>query len=243
MPQSMSRVIARGRMSSRMLRLNLMTLGRQVPDASRSSSHSRRASASAGRSSRKCCVSTNSGVSPLILAARVDQVGGVELVAAVVALVAAGLAVAADRAGALDVAVGQGAPGRGRDGALGGLLDHVAVLPDLGEQLLGDGVVVGRGRAGVEVVGAAEVGELAGDDRVVGVDELARGHLGLVGQHEDGRAVLVGPAHHEHVVARHPHVPAEDVGGHAEPGDVAEVARAVGVRPGDGGEDLHGSRS
>ena len=56
-----------------------------------------------------------------------------------------------------------------------------------------------------------------------------------------GRAVLVGPAHHEHVVARHPHVPAEDVGGHAEPGDVAEVARAVGVRPGDGGEDLHGA--
>ena len=60
-------------------------------------------------------------------AARVDQVGRVELVAAVVALVAAGLAVAADRAGALDVAVGQGAPGRRRDRALGGLLDHVAV--------------------------------------------------------------------------------------------------------------------
>ena len=42
-------------------------------------------------------------------AARVDQVGGVELVAAVVALVAAGAVVPADRAGALDVAVGQGA--------------------------------------------------------------------------------------------------------------------------------------
>src|SRR5690606_13157180 len=40
---------------------------------------------------------------------------------------------------------------------------------------------------------------------------------------------------------RHPHVPTEDVGGHAEPGHVAEVARAVGVRPGDCGEDLaHG---
>ena len=31
MPQSMSRVIARGRISSRMFWLNLMTLGRQVP--------------------------------------------------------------------------------------------------------------------------------------------------------------------------------------------------------------------
>jgi hypothetical protein len=39
-----------------------------------------------------------------------DQVGRVELVAAVVALVAARAVVAADRAGALDVAVGQGAP-------------------------------------------------------------------------------------------------------------------------------------
>ena len=42
-------------------------------------------------------------------------------------------------------------------------------------------------------------------------------------------------------VSGHPHVPAEDVGGHAETGDVADVARAVGVRPGDCGEDVgHG---
>ena len=39
----------------------------------------------------------------------------------------------------------------------------------------------------------------------------------------------------------HPHVPAEHVGGHAETGHVADVARAVGVRPGDGGQDMgHG---
>ena len=66
MPQSMSRVIARGRMSSRMFWLNLITFGRQVPLASRSSSHAFRASASAGRSRKKCWVSTNSGTSPLI---------------------------------------------------------------------------------------------------------------------------------------------------------------------------------
>ena len=67
MPQSMSRVIARGRISLRMFWLNLMTLGRQCPSASRASSHTFNASASAGRSSRKCWVSTKSGVSPLIL--------------------------------------------------------------------------------------------------------------------------------------------------------------------------------
>ena len=62
----MSRVIARGRMSARMFWLNLMTLGRQFPVASRSSSQVFSASASAGRSRKKCWVSTNSGTSPLI---------------------------------------------------------------------------------------------------------------------------------------------------------------------------------
>jgi hypothetical protein len=63
-----------------------------------------------------------------------------------------------------------------------GALDHVAVLPDLSEQLLGHGVVIdGRG-AGVEVIGAPEIGELARDDRVVDVDQLAGRDPLLVGQ-------------------------------------------------------------
>ena len=44
------------------------------------------------------------------LGARVDQLGGVQQVAAVIALVAAGVGVAADVAGAFHVAVGQEAP-------------------------------------------------------------------------------------------------------------------------------------
>ena len=112
------------------------------------------------------------------------------------------------------------------------------MLPDLGEQLLRDRVVVGRRGARVEVVGAAEVGELGGDDRVVRVDELLRRHALLVGEDEDRGAVLVGAADHEHVVAGHPHVAAEHVGGHGEPGHVAEVPRAVGVRPGDSRQDF-----
>ena len=44
-----------------------MTLGRQEPDASRPLRYSPSASASAGRSRKKCWVSTNFGVSPLIL--------------------------------------------------------------------------------------------------------------------------------------------------------------------------------
>ena len=53
--------------------------------------------------------------------------------------------------------------------------------------------------------------------------------------------MLVGAGDHQHVVARHPHVPAEDVGGHAETGHVADVARAAGVRPGDGADRPHRS--
>ena len=66
MPQSMSRVIARGRISLRMFWLNRITFDRHRPVASRWSSHSPSASASAGRSRKMCWVSTNSGVSPLI---------------------------------------------------------------------------------------------------------------------------------------------------------------------------------
>ncbi len=171
--------------------------------------------------------------------ARLLQVGGVELVAAVVALVAAGLVVAADRAGALDVAVGQGAPGRGADRAVGGLLEEVPVGVHAGEQLLHDRRVVAGRRAGVEVVGDAERGQVLGDDAVVAVGQLLRRHARLVGGDQDRGPVLVGARDHQHVVAAHPHVAAEHVGGHPETGHVADVAGAVGVGPGDGGQ--HGA--
>ena len=55
--------------------------------------------------------------------------------------------------------------------------------------------------------------------------------------------MLVGAADHQHLVAGHPLVAAEDVGRDAEAGDVADVARAVGVGPGDRGQDVGGHRS
>src|SRR4029078_13096357 len=97
------------------------------------------------------------------------------------------------------------------------------------------------GGAGEEVVGQPEVEQVLHDDRVVLVREVACGHALLVGRHQDRGAVLVGAGDHEYVVPAHPHVAAEDVGGHAETGHVADVARAVGVRPGDGGQEMgHG---
>ena len=111
-------MIARGWRSSSRLRENFSTLGRQLlagvePVAERLGE---------GRQVEEEVLGLDElrrlAVDP---ATRVDQVDRVELVAAVVALVAAGAVVAADRAGALDVAVGQGAPGGRRDRAQGGL--------------------------------------------------------------------------------------------------------------------------
>ncbi len=106
---------------------------------------------------------------PVDLAARIDQVGGVELIAAVVTLVPARLGIPTDVAGAFDIAVRQGAAGRGADRGRGGLLHHVAVVVDGGEHLLHHGVVVGRGRAGEQVVGHAEIDQVSRDHSVVDV--------------------------------------------------------------------------
>ena len=127
MPQSMSRVIARGLRSSIRLSENLMTLGRQVPDASRPWRYVLERLGQRRQVEEEVLGLDELRRLAVDLRPRVDQVGRVELVAAVVALVAARVAVPADRAGALDVAVRQGAAGRRRDRAERRLLDHVAV--------------------------------------------------------------------------------------------------------------------
>ena len=161
MPQSMSRVIARGRMSSRMFLENRITLGRHVPDASRSSSHSASAPARAGRSRKKCWVSTNSGVSPLIFDARVRSGRS-------------------GRAGCRSCRTGRRGPRRSRrsgrcprcsgragcDRSTGliapyvRLLDHVAVAVHRPEHLLHHRVVVAGRRAGEQVVRQPEVDQV-----------------------------------------------------------------------------------
>ena len=108
--------------------------------------------------------------------ARVDQVDGVELVAAVVALVAARLREAADRARALDVAVGQRAAGRGENAPSVVLLDEIALVVQRAEDVLRDPVVVARRRAREAVVRDPEIAQVVADERVVAVGELTRRH-------------------------------------------------------------------
>ena len=172
--------------------------------------------------------------SPLV---RVDEVDGVQLVAAVVALVAARLEIAADRALALDVAVGQGASSRGVEGTHLLFLQQVAALVQLQEQLLRHAIVVGGGRAREDVVRHAQPHEVLDDDGVVLVDELARRDALFVRLVRDRRAVLVRAAGHQHAGAAQPPVAREDVAGHGKADHVADVSRPVGVRPGRRDED------
>ena len=87
----------------------------------------------------------------------VEQLVRVEFVAAGVALVATGSVGAADRAGAFDVAVRQGASGGRGDGDFLGALVDVAVFEALFEQFLHDLFVVAGGGAGEQIVAQAEI--------------------------------------------------------------------------------------
>ena len=72
--------------------------------------------------------------------------------------------------------------------------------------------MVARRRASEQVVRQPEVAQVLGDEAVVVVGHVARTLTGPIGGHEDRRTVLVGSAHHEHSLARHPLIAAEHVG-------------------------------
>ena len=85
----------------------------------------------------------------------VDQVGGIQLVAAVVALIAARAVGTANRAGAFNVAVRQGTTRGWRDSTHGCFFDHVAVVVQTTEQFLHHCVVVTGGGSSEQIVGQA----------------------------------------------------------------------------------------
>ena len=174
---------------------------------------------------------------PVDLRPRVDQVDRVELVPAVVALVAAGRLEPADRAGALDVAVGERMTGRGGERAHRRLLEDVALLVERPEHVLDDPVVIGRRRAREQVVRQPEVEQVLPDEAAVAVGGLTRRQPLLIGGDHDRRSVLVRSADHEDGVAAQPVIPGRDVRRDAEAGDMPEMPRAARVGPGDGDEN------
>ena len=163
----------------------------------------------------------------------VDQLVRIELIAAVVALVAARALRMADRALAFDVAVWQRTAGGRRDRDLLRALVNVAVGQTLAEHLLHHVLMVLCGGAGEQIVAQAEVAQIVRDHAVVAVRKFLRGDALLVGLHQNRRTMLVGAGHHEHIVALHALVSCVDVGRHTEAGDVTNMTGAVRIRPSD----------
>ena len=171
------------------------------------------------------------GNGPADLRSGLDQVGGVEGGAAVLALVPAGPVEAAMGALSLDVAVGQEPLADGVVVLLGHPPVDEAVLQLHQEHVLGDGGVVGGPGGGVEVPRDPEGLPLTAELGVVAIDDLSRGDSLGVGPDRDGRAVHVGSAHHQHVVAGQALVAGVDVGWKVGPGQVAEMAASGRVGP------------
>ena len=168
----------------------------------------------------------------------IDEVGGIELVPAVVALVAPRALEATDRAGALDIPVGQSVSGRGGERAKRLLLDDVALGVERAEQITGDAIVVSRRDPREQVVGDPEVAQVLPDEAAEALRSVTRRLAGVVRRHHDGRPVLVRAADHEHVVAAQPVVARERVRGNAESRHVADVPGPIRVGPCDRNQDL-----
>src|SRR5699024_6825717 len=94
------------------------------------------------------------------------------------------------------------------------------------------GMIAGGG-PGEQVVAESETTEVLGDLPRVEIGRLVGGTPLVVGLHQDRCAVLVRTGNHEHVVPDHALVPCENVRGDTESGHVADVTRAVRVRPRD----------
>ena len=61
-----------------------------------------------------------------------------------------------------------------------------------------------------------------------------------VGSHGHGRAVRIGAGDHDDLVARQALVAGEDIRRQVGTGDVADVDFGIGIRPGDGDQDVLG---
>ncbi len=216
-----------------------MTLVRQP---SRVFSHARLASASAGRSRKKCSVSSKRGVSPLILETGLMSSSGSSSLPQ--ASHWSPRAPSAPQIGQVPRCNGQAGCGRWTARwRPSGCLINVAVGEALLEQFLHHLLVIAGGGAGEQVVAQAEIAQILGDHTVVTVGELLCADAFLVGFHQDRGAVLVGARHHQHVIALHALVARVYVGGHAESGDVTDMTGAVSIRPSNIHQNMtHGAR-
>ena len=159
----------------------------------------------------------------------VDEFGGREGSAALLALVAVGTLAVAVGALACDVAVGQEGVCLLVVVLLALFFHKFAFVIECAEEVGCRLAMRLGGGASVGVEGDAEALERLLDEFVVAVDHLLRGAVLLAGTYGDGHAVLVGAADEEHVTLAQPEVTHIDVGGHVDAGQVTYVHAAIGI--------------
>ena len=159
------------------------------------------------------------------------------MLGAVFALVAAGAVIAAIGAGALDIAIGQeAAVGVGVDLFLGHFLDQACLIQFPGE-VLGQCMVLGRRGTPVFVKGQAEpIGEVLLNLPHLGA-VLIDGLSGLGCSQFGGRAVFVGGAQEQNLIAARTVVAGIKVRWKLASNEIAEVLDPVDVGDGTGDEN------
>ena len=112
------------------------------------------------------------------------------------------------------------------------------MLVERAEDVPRDRSVIVRRRACEAVVRDPEVAEVLSDELVVPLGDLTRRDAFSIRRDHHRRTVLVGPAHHQHVVPLQAVVARVDVRGNREPDHVAQVAFPRRIRPGGRHQDL-----
>ena len=175
---------------------------------------------------------------------RVDKILRIELVTATIALIPAGRGVTAQRAGAFNIAIREGVPGFRIEGNRGGVHHHVTVIPAHLKHLLHNPLVINRGGAGEQIVGKPERHEVLHNNAIITVREFFRGNSLRVGRNQNRGPVFIGTRDHEDILPHHAHIAREHIRGNTESSNVTNMARAVGIRPGNSGENMsHGHHS
>ena len=163
-----------------------------------------------------------------LLGAWVDELRGVEVASALLALVAVGLVVAVGTF-ADDVAVGlEGAGGLVVE-LFCGALDELAVVVELAEEVAGELMMGRRSGAAIYVEADAELLEAVLDHLVVAVHDLLGRDAFLAGALRDGHSMLVGATDEHHVLTLQAQVPYINICGHVHACEVPDVHAAIGV--------------
>ena len=168
----------------------------------------------------------------------VDEILGIQLVPARIALISSRAFAAANGTRALDIAVGQGVAADRIDSDILLLDDHVPVVATHFEHTLNHPFMVDGGRSSEQVVRQTQGHEIFDDDPVILISQLLGRFALRLGGHEDGRTVLIRARDHEHILAPHSHVPGKNIRRDAEAGNVADMTRTVGIGPSNCREDM-----